>query len=75
MGHLFPGGTKPTSGSEFRSRVIFRLMWWLDGNLYPSPLEGEGGAKRRMRGMVAVGLEPPAPSSALRAPSPSRGEG
>ncbi len=25
MGHLFPGGTEPTSGSEFRSRVIFRL--------------------------------------------------
>ena len=25
MGHLFPGDTKPTSGGEFRSRVIFRL--------------------------------------------------
>jgi hypothetical protein len=25
MGHLFPGGTKPPSGSEFRSRVVFCL--------------------------------------------------
>jgi hypothetical protein len=30
MGHLFPGGTKPTSGSEFRSRVIFRLECGLE---------------------------------------------
>jgi hypothetical protein len=30
MGLLFPGGTKPTSGSEFRSRVVFRLMWCRD---------------------------------------------
>ena len=45
MGRLFPGGTEPTSGSEFRSRVIFRLMWWLMANTQPSPLAGEGGSR------------------------------
>jgi hypothetical protein len=38
MGHLFPGGTKPTSGSEFRSRVVFRLMWCPLS--HPPPLRG-----------------------------------
>ncbi len=50
----------------------------------PSPLVGEGGAKRRMRNRSILGslagrqLEAatfPDPSSALRAPSPARGEG
>ncbi len=42
MGLLFPGGTKPTSGSEFRSRVVFRLKCGLGALYLPSPLEGVG---------------------------------
>ncbi|RXG93477.1 hypothetical protein EAS62_18060 [Bradyrhizobium zhanjiangense] len=51
---------------------------------FPSPLVGEGGAKRRMRGCLRAfkcessqGGENPSPVSPLRGepPSPTRGEG
>jgi len=45
-------------------------------NNFPSPLVGEGGcAKRsRMRGIFTI-VQSASPSSALRAPSPIKGEG
>jgi hypothetical protein len=51
---------------------------------YPSPLVGEGGAKRRMRGLyphdasILADTDPSSGSPSLRAvdpPSPTRGEG
>jgi hypothetical protein len=46
---------------------------------FPSPLVGEGGAKRRMRGFfLSIDLNPSPVSNSLRSfepPSPTRGEG
>jgi hypothetical protein len=69
MGHLFPGGTKPTSGSEFRSRVIFRLMWC---PLSHPPLYG-GGAPLGAEGERSLKKAPT--RHALRDTLPAKGEG
>src|SRR5262249_10931462 len=42
---------------------------------FPSPLAGEGGAQRRMRGSLGYRGRGGNPSPALHAPSPSGGEG
>src|SRR4030095_6930308 len=45
------------------------------GASFPSPLVGEGGAERRMRGLHPRRQSPPPPSRARPPPSPPRGEG
>ena len=61
------------------SKCVSRFICWSDVFFFPSPLVGEAGAKRRMRGRnITRSCDPSPVSNALCAfdpPSPTRGEG